>query len=108
MTACSSNTGEICYEDLVAYAEDGGDTDCIRYARTLLELLDIDNDSVIGFLDFIHFAARRKLQYTRDLVHTVEERNSESDCCSTCCSDKDQDSDSDGDNEAADVAVNKK
>ena len=55
-----SGSNTISYEDLVAYAEETGETTCIRDAGTALDHLDIDGDGKIGLLDFFYFAARLK------------------------------------------------
>lgn len=55
-----SGTNTISYEDLVAYAEETGETTCIRDAGTALDHLDIDGDGKVGLLDFFYFAARLK------------------------------------------------
>ena len=55
-----SGSNTITYEDLVAYAEETGETTCIRDAGTALDHLDIDGDGKIGLLDFFYFAARLK------------------------------------------------
>ncbi len=72
-----SGSGEISFDDLVAYAEDSGlfsclfvayivllyagDVHSVKYAKEVLDIIDIDNDEVIGFVDFLHFAERLKL-----------------------------------------------
>jgi len=55
-----SGSDTIEYEDLVAYAEETGDTAGIRDAGIALNIIDIDGDGKIGLLDFFHFAARLK------------------------------------------------
>jgi len=55
-----SGSNTISYEDLVAYAEETGETTCIRDAGIALDHLDIDGDGKIGLLDFFYFAARLK------------------------------------------------
>jgi hypothetical protein len=53
------------YNDLVAYAEETGDTSGIRDAEFALEILDIDGDEKIGLMDFFNFAARLKAVYLK-------------------------------------------
>lgn len=55
-----NDSGYITYDDLVAYAEETGDTMGIRDAEYALEIIDLDGDEMIGLLDFFHFAARLK------------------------------------------------
>jgi Ca2+-binding EF-hand superfamily protein len=65
-----SGSDTIEYEDLVAYAEETGDTAGIRDAGIALNIIDIDGDGKIGLLDFFHFAARLKA------VHDKKDLNS--------------------------------
>lgn len=53
------------YSDLVAYAEETGDTSGIRDAEFALEILDIDGDEKIGLTDFFNYAARLKAVYLK-------------------------------------------
>ena len=63
-----TDTGYISYDDFIVYAEDCCDPSYIRYIPTCIDIIDIDTDGVIGFLDFIYFAERLKYLY----IHNVE------------------------------------